>query len=258
MKVVPGILALVLAALAGVSSSAAVVDAATAAPRTRPLLTYTEYGSYFCEANGAVDLAIYHDGTVLSMLKSPCGGGFQRESTAVHQYHFTTGRIRLILRHLKQLGIFDTPSYGHESPTDGNVVLLDAWFGGKRAVSRSVYMPDETEPVGKASAYLTSLIAELPHDSPLYEPHGYVFKVSRNDHGGRRGAPWPERDRLDLRDWLGEHVVTSRIGRILATVQRGFVYTSYRQDLRRDCDARACKRAFSVYWRPLWPHEAGP
>lgn len=256
MRLAVGILLLLVAGVGQQPSP--IAHSSSATPKTRPLLTYTEYGTYFCEANGAVDLAIYHDGTVLSMLKSPCGTAFRRDSTEVHRYRFSQERIRGILRRLKSFGIFDRPSYGHESPTDGNVVLLDAWFEGKRAISRSVYMPDETEPVGKANAYLTRLIEELPRDAPLYEPHGYVFKVSRNDHGGRRGAAWPERDRLDLRDWLGEHVVASRIGRIVAGLQPGFIYTSYRQDLRPDCDERACKRAFSVYWRPLWPHEAGP
>lgn len=257
MKRVLGVLAVFLAA-AAVGQSQPAAHAVTSAPKTRPLLTYTEYGVYFCEARGAVDLAIYHDGTVLSMLKSPCTTEFRRDSTEVHRYHFTQKRIQAILRRLNAFGIFDTSSDGHEQPTDGNVVLLDAWFQGKRAVSRNVYRPDEAEPVGKANAYLTQLIARLPKDAPLYEPHGYVVKVTRKNDFWRQGVPWPERDRLDLRDYVGEHVVAVETGRAFEGVLRGFDYDMYRQDLRPDCDERACKRAFSVYWRPLWPHEPGP
>lgn len=256
MKLAIGIV-IVVGTILG-QQSLPVAHSATAAPKTRPLLTYTEFGTYFCEANGAVDLAIYYDGTVLSMLKSPCTTEFERDSTEVYRYHFTQKRIQGILRRLKAFGIFDTPSEGHDMPTDGNVVLLDAWFEGKRAVSRNVYIPDEAEPVGKASAYLTKLIAQLPGDAPLYEPHGYVVKVAKQDHAWRFGTPWPERQHADLRQYLGEHVVPVEAGNLFEGVLRGFDYAIYQQDLRPNCDERACRRAFSVYWRPLWPHEAGP
>jgi len=233
-------------------------NAAPGAPKTRPLLSYTEFGTFFCEAKGAVDLAIYHDGTVLSMLKSPCSEAFRRDSTTVYEYHFSQKRIRGILRRLKQFGIFDTPSHGHEMPTDGNVVLLDAWFEGRRAVSPNVYRPDEAEPVGRANVFLSRLIAQLPRGAPVYEPHGYVVKVTRQGRPWRYNTAWPERERADLWDYLGEHVVPVDTGEVFAGVFAGFDYDLFRQDLRLDCHERACKRAFSVYWRPLWPHEPGP
>ena len=91
---------LVVAALVVVRTGDGAAAIATPALKSEPVLSYTAYGVYFCEARGAFDLLIYHDGTVLSTGQYACDDGWARAHTDVREYHFPAKRVTAILRRL--------------------------------------------------------------------------------------------------------------------------------------------------------------
>jgi hypothetical protein len=223
--------------------------------KTPPVLTYTAYGVYFCEARGAIDLLIYHDGTVLSTGQYRCDiGRMEREQTDVLQYHFPAKRVRNVLRRWQAFGVFDRPTESDYRTTDGHQILLDARFGRRQAVTTEAYNPARNAPLARADRYLSALVHRLGGGDP-YTPRAYEMRVRRANTSWRHGTPWPYADTLDLTTMLGKRRLAPSFGDDLAALSDPFLYRVYRQDLEPNCTVRACKRAYLVYWRPLWPEE---